>query len=131
MKCLNHSEDAVAVCVHCGRAVCPECLREAPTTTRTTCTAACADAARREEIITELLYSKTVAGYKVVGTLCVAGGLIFGALGVYGQVMRPTTIDFFAIGMAITLLVGGAAVAALAHKKQTAGVPDARSRESS
>jgi len=60
MKCFNHnSTDAVAVCAHCGRALCPGCI-PSPPPSRLVCSGECATALGRNERALQQLLDKSV-----------------------------------------------------------------------
>src|SRR5215813_13419543 len=63
MKCLAHKSEAIGVCAHCGRAVCPDCVQGA-NTSRLVCSTACAEALPRGEADMQLIIHQAVQNAK-------------------------------------------------------------------
>ena len=58
MKCLVHHSEAVAVCAHCGRALCADCAKPSATN-RMTCSDTCAAALTRNDRALQLILQKS------------------------------------------------------------------------
>ena len=108
MKCHQHSStDAIAICIHCGRAVCSACAALSDSG-RQVCSAACAAATRREEAVLQSLLDKSLQSARA--TTCyyfLAGGLsAAGAVAAWFMLPAPFLIYFLA-GTAVILLSVG------------------------
>ena len=77
MKCLTHKDsEAVAVCVHCGRALCDSCVTRSASG-RIVCSQECAAGSKEiEDLIASTRY-RSVRGARVVGYFAVSVGVIF------------------------------------------------------
>lgn len=85
MKCLNHQDiDAVAVCMGCGMALCPNCARRSPDD-RFVCSDECATRvsqfqSRMREGVERTARGNIVAGWYAlaIGAVCLVLGLLMG-----------------------------------------------------
>lgn len=86
MKCFNHREiDAIAVCKHCGRALCPNCAAEVELAAacKGRCeveVAAILDAHERAKTAYQKVAATTVRSAVFIGML----GFVFAILGIFG-----------------------------------------------
>ena len=108
MKCFNHnSTDAVAVCAHCGRALCPGCV-PSPPPSRLVCSGECATALGRNERALQQLLDKSVQSAQAsafYSYLC--GGLsAAAAVGAWFILPSPFLI-FFTAACALVFFVSG------------------------
>ena len=118
MKCHRHHEvEAVAICVHCGKAVCPECENEGETL-RITCSEACGEAAARQDVLITAVresFAATARSYRgltiVAGTaglitvLTAVGGLILTVcrVGTTGPLLLEFPVALVALGSVLLL----------------------------
>jgi hypothetical protein len=95
VNCHRHAEAvAVAVCVNCGRAVCPQCIVEAPGTV-VVCSQACAVQTTRDRETLELVARKTLrSNWANAWFLWLAGG-IFVLAGVLGAISGDVFLGLF------------------------------------
>ena len=80
MKCATHHTEATALCVHCGRALCPDC--KPPANERTVCSERCATALAQTDRAMQLILQKSLQNtrasafyYLLCGGLCAAGSV--------------------------------------------------------
>jgi hypothetical protein len=136
MKCAIHHQEATAVCVCCGRALCPSCDR-VPLSDRTACSNTCAEALSKSERAVDLILSKHVQGARVTAFFLYALGTIFLAVGIVGYRLEPRILmpNAMAGACGIALIVSGIfyhRIAGRHHAKRsnqsmqpTAGRPEA------
>ena len=109
MKCFNHRElDAIAVCKHCGRGVCPTCATEVGTATA--CKGRCeADVAAINDLMMRgrTAYQKGSATHYKLAVFCGLMGVIMGG---FGFMVRsegsPAWGVFFLFGLVFLLGAG-------------------------
>ncbi len=108
MKCFNHpTTDAVAVCPHCGRALCPACI-PAPTATRLACSSACETALLHEANVVQLLLAKSVQSARAssfYSYLC--GGLSAAAAVAAWFILPSPFLIYFTAACALVFLAAG------------------------
>jgi predicted nucleic acid-binding Zn ribbon protein len=107
MKCAAHNAEAFAVCVWCGKALCPDCANPS-TSKRMVCSDDCAAALAREARALDLVLQKSRQNtqasalyYYLCGALC-AGG----AVGAYFYLQVPFLI-WFCAGCAVVFAASG------------------------
>ena len=77
MKCYTHKDaDAVAVCVHCGKALCSGCAAPSPSG-RLVCSPACATASKQLEEFVASTRNKVTRGARTASYFCFGLGLVF------------------------------------------------------
>ena len=118
MKCKTHNAEANAVCVYCGRALCPDCAR--PTNSaRTACSETCATALAKADAAVELIINKSVQSARAGALTCYLLGGIFIACGVLAVFMMPSPFLIAFLGISgVGMLIGGLFYGRAA-KKQT------------
>ena len=117
MKCFNHRElDAIAVCKHCGRAICSGCVVES--SGMSACKGRCEAAVEAGHIETQSRRHSLAAQapmYRILAYFCYAVGFAGAGVGAYslafkfGGISEPTLmavvgIGFFAMGRSFQLL---------------------------
>jgi hypothetical protein len=108
MKCAHHQTEAVAVCAHCGRAMCGACLVATPSG-RLTCSEKCSQSlTHREDDFASLTRRHTQSArinavfYLLCGLLSVAG-----AIGARFYLPSPFLI-WFCAGCGFIFIASGA-----------------------
>lgn len=77
MKCYTHNQaEAVAICVHCGRAVCGACATPSPSG-RLVCSPACSSASKQTEEFVAATRNKSVRNARTNAYFCYSLGAIF------------------------------------------------------
>jgi hypothetical protein len=109
MKCFNHTNiEAVAMCLGCGKALCPECCQSTDSGILV-CSDACREKTENDGEIVRLIRQKTLTQNRVSGIFCIFVGVIFGFFGVYNltgpRFFLPLAI--FMIATCIGFIVGG------------------------
>lgn len=111
MRCHRHGDrEAVAICKHCMKALCPECVVEASGAT------ACSDACAREIAVAHAVLRRSGASMELqrAGPLFVAVFLMLSGLGFTGYgVLRASHLQGFLIGTGALFALSGAAVYAV------------------
>src|SRR5215831_13746953 len=108
MKCLKHSQiDAVAICAHCGRALCPDCIQN-PEAMRIVCSAKCSEALSRAEAALEQILHQSVRSAQASAFYCYVCAGLSAAAAVVACFMLPSPfLILFTGGCAVVLLVSG------------------------
>ena len=106
MKCLTHKEaDAVAVCVHCGRALCDSCTTRSDSG-RLVCSPGWAAASKQLEDFIASTRHKSVRGARVTGYFLYGIAAVFGVSAVFfyfdGVPVLTGFVGVCAIAFAIT-----------------------------
>jgi hypothetical protein len=118
VKCLKHSgTDAVAVCCHCGRALCAECIPK-PIPLRMICSTQCAEAlARNEQALETILYQSRQTVQASAFYCYVCAGLSAAAAVVAWFMLPSPFLILFTGGCAVVLLISGIWYARAARKQ--------------
>lgn len=107
MKCFNHRElDAIAVCRHCGRALCPACVAESAgmSACKGRCEAEVA-AIHSETQLSLHSYVSMIPMFRVVAFLAYPVGVVGVSVGCYALVMgiggrvEPTMFVVVGVGL--------------------------------
>jgi hypothetical protein len=108
MKCFKHNQtEAIAVCPHCGRALCPECV-PTPTSARITCSAECAAALASEGEALQSLLDKSVQSARASAFYCYLCGGLSAAAAVAAWFMLPSPfLIYFTGASALALTAAG------------------------
>src|SRR6266481_6946887 len=115
MKCFTHHvNDAVAVCAHCGRAVCQDCAQSS-SATRIACSAACAaQLARADELLHQIsatnqqLLQNSLRNTRASAFYCYLCAGLSAAAAVVAWFMLPSPfLILFTSGSAFALLLSG------------------------
>ena len=78
MKCFNHSQtDAVAVCMNCGKALCPGCVTKSDSG-KIRCSESCSAAILAMEQTWEILKRRSTKGHRTNGYFTLGTGFVFG-----------------------------------------------------
>jgi hypothetical protein len=117
VKCATHQAEAVGVCVYCGRAMCPLCVRFGPGP-RLVCSEPCATALARAGQAVDMLLQKSLQSARAsafYSFLC--GGLSAGgAVGAWFFLPVPFLI-WFTAGCSLVFFASGAWYAWIARKQ--------------
>jgi len=108
MKCINHeSADAVAVCMYCGRALCPACILS-PTASRLVCSSGCNTALEHNERAVRLLLDKSVQSARANAFYCYLCGGLSAVAAVAALFMLPSPfLIYFTAGCSLVLFAAG------------------------
>ena len=108
MRCFKHNAaDAVAVCMHCGRAVCGECV-PAGNSQRVTCSEACAQALTRNERALQSLLDKSAQTAKASAFYCYLTSALSAGAAVAAWFMLPSPfLIYFTAACAVVLAAAG------------------------
>lgn len=108
MKCFKHNNtDAVAICAHCGRALCHNCIPSS-TTTRIFCSDACSAALALNEATMQLLLHKSEQSARASAFYCyLCGGLSAGAAVAAWFMLPSPFLIYFTGGCAAVLILSG------------------------
>jgi predicted nucleic acid-binding Zn ribbon protein len=108
MKCANHHTDAIAVCTHCGRAVCAECAKTSPSK-RTVCSDACAAALTQGEAALQTLLQKNRQTARINAFFYLLCGVLSGAGAIAANRYLPSPfLIWFCAGCSAVFIVAGA-----------------------
>lgn len=108
MKChLHSSSEAVGVCAHCGRALCPECatgVAPAPLA----CGPACAEQAERLTTAVQLLVERSRQNARASAVYCYLSAALSGSAAMAAWYWLPSPfLMSFAGGSALVLAAAG------------------------
>mgnify|MGYP000872296735 CR=1 FL=1 len=107
MKCFKHNaSDAVAVCVHCGRAMCADCV-SFRLATRIVCSADCGAGLERESQALQLLLAKSAQTARASAFYCYLTAALSAAAAVAAWFMLPSPFLIYFTG-ACALVLGAA-----------------------
>jgi len=108
MKCFHHnSTEAVAVCMYCGRGLCPACIAF-PTARRMVCSSACQTALERDERTLLLLLDKSVQNARASAFYFYLCGGLSAAAAVAAWFMLPSPfLIYFTAGCALVCFAAG------------------------
>ena len=108
MKCfLHNSTNAVAVCMYCGRALCPACIPASPSG-RVVCSGECATALGRNERALQLLLDKSVHSARASAFYCyLCGGLSAGAAIAAWFMLPSPFLIYFTAACALVCFAAG------------------------
>ena len=108
MKCLKHSSnDAVAVCTYCGRALCSDCILN-PTAPRVVCSTDCAEALSRGEKALEMILEQSVRSAQASAFYCYVCAALSAGAAVVAWFMLPSPfLILFTAGCAVVLVLSG------------------------
>ena len=108
MKCFNHAgSNAVAVCSHCGKGLCADCVRS-PEDGRIACSTRCADAISRADRAMRTLFQQGRRNAQASAIYCFLGTALSAAGALVAWYMLPSPfLIFFAAGCALVLLLSG------------------------
>ncbi len=109
MKCPTHGQDAIAICAHCGRAVCPACAPVAASR-RTACSEACAQGLAKADRAMDAILRRSVQVVKASAYFCYLVGAVLIAFAIIANARYPQlrVAHLLAGVMGLTLLVSGA-----------------------
>ena len=120
MKCLSHKAEAIAICSHCGRAVCDECAHSIQAE-RITCSAHCATALTRNEIALQAMLQQGKQNAKASAFYCYLCGALSAIAAVTAWFMLPSPfLILFTGGCAIVLTASGVWYGKIAREKPKA-----------
>lgn len=103
MKCFKHSAtDAIAFCVHCGRAVCRECIPNPAA--RVVCSQECAAGLARESELLQLLLAKSAQSAKASAFYCYLTSGLSAAAAVAAWFMLPSPFLIYFTGACSAVL---------------------------
>ena len=107
MNCFLHPVVATAVCIHCGRALCPDCVRPTPDN-RISCSAACATSLCRQSEALQGIVTRHAQSARINAVFYLLCGLLSlaGAVAAHFYLPAPFLIWFCAGSGAIFLLSG-------------------------
>jgi len=107
MKCATHHAEAVAVCVYCGRALCPDCARPSASG-RMTCSERCAGFLARNDQALQLLLQKHVQGARLNAIFYILCGVLSAAGVVGAWLYLPSPfLMWFCAGCSFVFLASG------------------------
>ncbi|HEU6448151.1 MAG TPA: hypothetical protein VFV23_06930 [Verrucomicrobiae bacterium] len=106
MKCATHNSEAIGVCAHCGRAVCPDCTKSSAK--QLTCSTDCAEALARNEKAMELILQKSLqnANASAFYSYLCSGLSAAGAIGAHFYLQSQFLI-WFCAGCSAVFFVSG------------------------
>jgi hypothetical protein len=107
MKCIKHGAVAVAVCAHCGRALCEDCIL-LPTAPRMVCSNDCAAAIARADQAMQMILRRSAQSARASAFYCYVSGGLSAAAAVVAWFMLPSPfLILFTGACAVVLIVSG------------------------
>ena len=108
MKCFKHNAtDAVAVCAHCGRAICLGCV-SLPTAARIVCSEGCSTALVQNTRTVQLLLDKSTQSARASAFYCyLTAGLSAGAAVAAWFMLPSPFLIYFTGACAVALAISG------------------------
>ena len=121
MKCLTHKEsEAVAVCVHCGMALCESCLTRSESG-RFVCSPACGTASKQMEDFIASTRHRSVRGTRTTAYFLYGMAAIFTASAVFFYFDGVWQLTAFVGVCSIGFAIGGVAFMRVAKKNTERG----------
>lgn len=118
MKCSTHpSADATAVCIHCGRALCPSCATQSDSG-RVVCSAACSAALLRTEQALDSLRTRYVSSLRSAGYMMLACAGVFVGFGSFEIYSGITRLAFLLFPAGLVFGITGFAYLSIARRKE-------------
>ena len=118
MKCSTHpNADATALCIHCGRALCPSCTMRSESG-RVVCSTACSAALLQTEQALQSIRAKSVSSLRTTGYFVLAAGIVFGGFGVLEFFNGIESLAFFLLLLCAVFFAVGAVYLSIARKKE-------------
>jgi hypothetical protein len=117
MKCFKHKTDAVAVCAHCGRALCEACVTT-PNAPRITCSTDCAGALAQNDRALQSILQKSVQSLKASAFYCYLCGGLSAATAVLACFMLPSPFLIFFTGACGVVLIAAGVWYTVISRKQ-------------
>jgi len=108
MKCFNHNNnEAIGICVNCGKALCNACITKSEKD-KITCSDACARSITKFENTIDIIQSKTLKQNRTAAYGCYVSGAIFSSFGAFHlffakSYFAPLGIFLIVLGMAFFL----------------------------
>jgi hypothetical protein len=108
MKCFKHaSVEAIALCRHCGRAVCHDCIPD-ETVAQIVCSEACALALARDAKAVQMVLDKSTQNAKASAFYCYLTSGLSAAAAVAAWFMLPSPfLIYFTGACALVLFAAG------------------------
>ena len=107
MRCLKHKTEAVAFCVHCGRALCSDCIQN-PSAARLVCSNGCANALAHGEQVIATMVQQGVRTAKASAFYCYLCAGLSASAAVVAWFMLPSPfLILFTVGCALVLILSG------------------------
>jgi hypothetical protein len=107
VKCCKHSAEAVAVCAHCGRALCSDCI-ESPTAPRMVCSNECAAALVQADQALQMILQRSAQTARASAFYCYVTAGLSAAAAIVAWFMLPSLfLILFTSGCAVVLLLSG------------------------
>ena len=118
MKCHRHkSNEAIGVCVGCGRALCQECAPSSPSAPLA-CSSACAESAAQLKISIQLLLERSAQNARASAIYCYLSAVLSGGAAIAAWFWLPSPFLLaFAGGSALVLAAAGFWHGRVARKK--------------
>ena len=120
MKCETHTEEATAICIHCGRAVCSTC-RLITSSQRIACSNACTTRLEKIDRILDQSIARSAKTAMTLAPLCYLMGSLLLAFGIYESWANPylAPANLLSIIMGSALVLFGIRAHRLARKGQS------------
>ena len=110
MKCATHNQEATGVCPYCGRGSCGACERVA-SSSRTACSAACAEALTQTERAVQLILRKHLKSTRLTSYFLCVSGFAFIAVAILGYLKDPRIYIAHLLAAVFGVIVGATGVA--------------------
>src|SRR6266404_1338147 len=119
MKCSPHQKEAVAVCIYCGKALCPECVTPAPGV-RMACSTDCAAALANADKALRTLLHQTLQSTRASAFYCyICAGLSLSAAAVAWFMLPSPFRIWSSAGCRIVLIVAGGWCGCVAKQEES------------
>lgn len=107
MKCAKHAQEAIGVCVHCGRAVCPEC-EPSPSNSRLVCSETCTLSLQKADRAMQLLLQKSEQSLRANALYCYLCGVVSLLAALLAWFLLPLPfLVYFCLGCGVVLIISG------------------------
>ena len=118
MKCSTHlNTDATAVCIHCGRALCPSCTTKSESG-RVVCSATCLAALLRAEQAIDSLRVRSVSSVRSSGYMMIASAVVFAGFGSFEVYNGIARLAYLLFPVALVFGITGVVYLRIAKRKE-------------
>jgi hypothetical protein len=120
MKCSTHNVEAIAVCVWCGRMLCPDCAKQSASR-RMVCSDNCAAALGREAKVMDLVLQKSLQNTRASAFYYFLCAVLTGTGGIGAWYYLPSPfLIWFCAGCTVVFTASGVWYLWIARKSREA-----------
>jgi hypothetical protein len=117
MKCAKHDQEATGICVHCGRALCRDCI-SSDADRRLVCSEACGKSLIKADRALQMILHKSEQSLRANALYCYLCGILSLLAALLAWFLLPMPfLVYFCIGCGVVLIISGAWYSRVAKKQ--------------